>query len=67
MSTTLQDLKGGTSICCGAEMYTDLGICSDCKEHSEAEPVCEFNCDEGYQRYDFGQDEVYDQKCACQM
>jgi len=36
MSTTIQDIKGGMSNCCGAAMYIDLGICSDCKEHCEA-------------------------------
>jgi len=35
MSTELRDLKGGVSNCCGAEVYTDMGICSDCKEHCE--------------------------------
>jgi len=34
MTTTIQDIKGGESVCCGAELYND-DICSDCKEHSE--------------------------------
>lgn len=33
MSTTLEDLKGGVSSCCGAKVYLDLSICTDCKEH----------------------------------
>lgn len=45
MSTTLQDIKGGSSQCCGAPMYTDYGICSDCKEHSEEVTEC-VGCDE---------------------
>jgi len=37
MSTSLEDLKGGVSSCCGAMVYVDLGICSDCKEHCAIE------------------------------
>ncbi len=33
MSTELYDIKGDESNCCGAPVYTDMGICSDCKEH----------------------------------
>jgi hypothetical protein len=35
MSTTIHDIKGGMSNCCGALMYEDWGICIDCKEHCE--------------------------------
>ena len=35
MSTSIEDMKGGSSSCCGAQVYTDLGICSDCKEHCD--------------------------------
>lgn len=35
MSTTIEDMMGGTSSCCGAAVYTDWGICSDCKEHCD--------------------------------
>jgi hypothetical protein len=38
MSTEQQDIKGGVSNCCGAPVYTDLDICSDCKEHCEELP-----------------------------
>ena len=33
MSTTINDITGGSSTCCGAPVYLDYGICSDCKEH----------------------------------
>lgn len=33
MSTETQDMKGGISSCCGAPIYTDWQICTDCKEH----------------------------------
>ena len=42
MTTTLEDMKGGESNCCGAQVYIDLGICSDCKEHCE---VVKYFCD----------------------
>ena len=35
MSTEIQDIKGGVSNCCSAEMYEEQGVCSDCKEHCE--------------------------------
>ena len=38
MSTELRDLKGGMSNCCGAQVYLDQMICSDCKEHCDLEP-----------------------------
>ncbi len=40
MSTTLEDLKGGVSNCCGASIYQNYGICSDCKEHCDAVKEC---------------------------
>lgn len=30
----------GTSNCCGANIYPDSDICSDCKEHTEEEMWC---------------------------
>ena len=27
----------GLSSCCGAKVYLDIGICSDCKEHCDVE------------------------------
>ena len=36
MSTTIEDMKGGMSNCCGALMYEEWGICTDCKEHCES-------------------------------
>lgn len=30
-------MKDGMSNCCGAPVYIDLGICSDCKEHCDLE------------------------------
>lgn len=33
MTTSLEDMKEGMSSCCGAPVYTDMEICSDCKEH----------------------------------
>lgn len=35
MSTTIEDMKSGMSSCCSAAVYTDWGICSDCKEHCD--------------------------------
>ncbi len=35
MTTSLEDMKSGSSSCCGAPVYTDMGICSDCKEHCD--------------------------------
>ena len=35
MTTTLEDMKGGESNCCGALMYEDLEICSDCGKPCE--------------------------------
>jgi hypothetical protein len=32
----LIDSKGGSSSCCGATMYEEQGICSDCGEHCES-------------------------------
>lgn len=29
------EFEEGFSNCCGAKVYSDLGICSDCKEHCE--------------------------------
>ena len=37
MSTSLEDMKGGVSNCCGAQVYLDQMICSDCKEHCDIE------------------------------
>lgn len=34
MSTSIHDLKDGSSSCCGAPVYMG-GICSDCKEHCD--------------------------------
>ena len=30
----------GTSDCCGAPVYSDIGICSDCKEHCNIQRTC---------------------------
>ena len=30
----------GMSDCCGAPVYVDVGICSDCKEHCEIQRPC---------------------------
>ncbi len=30
----------GTSKCCGAGVWDDVEICSNCKDHAEREPVC---------------------------
>ena len=38
MSTSLEDMKGGMSNCCGAQVYLDQMICSACKEHCDIEP-----------------------------
>ena len=35
MSASIEDMKGGESSCCGASVYTDLGICAECKEHCD--------------------------------
>ena len=34
MSTEIE-FEEGMSNCCGAKVYSDIGICSDCKEHCE--------------------------------
>lgn len=50
MSTTIDDMKSGEEIssnCCGAPIYSDMGICSDCKEHCGAVqtcPTCKGDC-----------------------
>lgn len=31
------DYEEGMSNCCGALVYQDMGICSDCKEHCGVE------------------------------
>lgn len=38
MSTEIYDIKDeeAVSSCCGAPMYTDMDICSDCKEHCDS-------------------------------
>lgn len=36
MSTSIEDIKGDVSSCCGAQMYEDMGICSDCGEHCDS-------------------------------
>lgn len=36
MSTTIEDMKGGMSNCCGALMYEEYGICCKCGEHCES-------------------------------
>ena len=36
MSTTIEDMKGGMSNCCGALMYEDYGICCECGEHCDS-------------------------------
>jgi hypothetical protein len=38
MSTSIHDIidKGQMSNCCGAAMYSEIGICAACKEHCEA-------------------------------
>ncbi len=42
MSTSIQDLKSGESNCCGAPVYTNQMICSDCKEHCD---IIKHNCE----------------------
>lgn len=44
MSTSIQDMKGGMSDCCGALVYFDLEMCSDCKEHCGI--ITEEDCEE---------------------
>jgi hypothetical protein len=39
MSTSIHDIYSGYSSCCGASVYTDLAICSDCKEHCGVEEL----------------------------
>lgn len=29
------EYESGESSCCGAKVYSDLGICTDCKEHCD--------------------------------
>ncbi len=36
MSTSLQDMKGGMSNCCGDAMWLEWGLCTGCGDHCEA-------------------------------
>jgi len=56
MTTTLKDMQNGNSKCCDAPIY--LGICSDCKEHSEPKKYdCEDCQDTGYVDCDYLNDD----------
>lgn len=68
MSTTIEDLKSGTSNCCGAAVYADLGICSDCKEHCVAlkgDPDCERCGGIGHYPVQDGPDDFEEVECGC--
>lgn len=70
MSTSLEDMKGGESVCCGAALYND-DICSDCQEHSESiQYDCDICQDEGVvEKIEWtGTDTFYtvEIKCKCQ-
>lgn len=75
MTTTIEDLKGGMSSCCSAEVYSDLGICAECGEHcDEIEEECEFcggtgEIDTYYRGEDTGYNYVVDgtKPCICQV
>lgn len=49
--------KINQSDCCGAEIYDDVGICSECKEHCEEDECgdCEGT---GDANYNFGKEEA---------
>lgn len=46
MSITINDIKDTSvlSSCCGAPVYTDMEICTDCKEYCDV--ITENDCEE---------------------
>lgn len=61
MSVEISDLKGGVSSCCGAAMYTEIGICAECGEHcdNEEEVIPDDELDDDEPEWDDDWDDDY--------